>query len=161
MGMKLLKIVLVIILVLVFLILAAVVIIGIIRTVHSQRSPAQAEFTAGKVPDPLPDGFYAGSVDGLKTSWRGKKFNASSQSGINLFGNEEQYPFKTYVSRGASDRGLQTLKIDYNVAGNALWLRPILDEMVETSPGHYLGKVQLRLLPGWPFTLGYFRLQKP
>ncbi len=117
------------------------------------------EFANGKVPSPLPNGFYKGSVS-FKTSWQGKKFNAKNSTGINLINDQEKYPFKTYIGKGIADRNLDVLKIDYNIPQNPWYLRFILDEIVETSPGHYLGKVHIKLFPSLGLTLGFFRLEK-
>ena len=100
----------------------------------------------------LPNGFYKGSV-GFKTSWEGKKFNAENSSGINLFDGQEKYPFKTYEEK-------DVLKIDYNLPENPFWVRLILDEIVEISKDKYLGTIKLRLIPGFPVTIGHFRLEK-
>ncbi len=120
----------------------------------------QKLFLSGKVPDPNPNGFYKGSLDGPKTFWQGKKFDAASSTGINLIGSKEVYPFKTYVAKGLKDKNLDVLKIDYNIPENPFWIRLILDEIVQISPNNYLGKVHLKIIPGLPFTLGYFRLEK-
>lgn len=157
--MKAIKIILLLLVILVLLAILAGLALGIYRTIHSYRSPAQAEFKAGSIPAPMPDGFYPGSVAGYHGSWAGKKFDRNADRGINIFGSSERYPFKTYVSQGATDSNIETFKIDYNVSGNPLWLRLLLDEMVQTAPGEYLGKIQLRLIPKAPFTLGYFRLR--
>ncbi|MBA2485351.1 MAG: hypothetical protein H0V35_04495 [Nitrospira sp.] len=105
-----------------------------------------------------------GFVDGLKVSWKGKKLQAKDQAGINLFagekGDEERYPFKTDHTKGLRDPDLDVLRIDYDLSGNPFWLRPITDEIVEVEKGKYLGKVHLRILPNYPFTMGYFRLEQ-
>jgi hypothetical protein len=119
----------------------------------------QKLFLSGRVPSPLPNGFYKGSV-GMKTSWQGKKFDAKLQKGINIINGREVYPFRTYVGKGLRDKDLDVLKIDYNIPKNPFWLRFILDEIVQTSPNHFLGKVHIKLLPGVHFTLGFFRLEK-
>ncbi len=132
--------------------------LGLYRTRQTQDSSNQKIFLSGKVPNPKPAGFYKGSVS-FKTTWQGKKFDASSSSGINLISGKEQYPFKTYIGIGIQDRSLDVYKIDYNIPQNPFWLRFILDEIVETSPGKYLGKVHINLF-GFPFSLGYFQLKK-
>ncbi len=120
----------------------------------------QKVFLSGKIPNPLPDGFYKGSLRKLKTSWQGKKFDAKNSTGINLISGKELYPFKTYIAKGLADKNLDVLKIDYDIPGNPFWLRFILDEIVETSPNHCLGKVHIKLIPGLPITLGFFQLEK-
>ncbi len=133
--------------------------LGLFRTWNIQQGSNQKLFSEGKIPNPLPNGFYKGAVS-FKTSWEGKKFKAGSSSGINIIDKEEKYPFKTYSGKGLTDKNLEVLKIDYNIPQNPFWLRLILDEIVEVDKGKYLGKVHLKLIPGLPFSLGYFRLEK-
>lgn len=137
---------------------------GIVSTIQAHYNPNWQRFAHGTTPSPLPDGFHKGSVSGNAGSWQGKKFDAANMSGLNIFKENgvlvEKYPFKTYISQGVQDKNLQTMKIDYNLPGNALWLRLLLDEIVQVAPHHYLGKVQVRFIPGLPFTFGYFELQK-
>ncbi len=133
------------------------------RTWQIEHSKNQSIFASGKVPNPLPSGLYSGSVPGHKVSWLGKKFDATSSTGINVFQQGsttvEEYPFKTYVGKGLRDKGISVLKIDYNSPSNPFWLRFILDEIVEVSPGQYLGKLHV-IIATFPFTLGYFELKK-
>ena len=131
----------------------------LLRSWQIQNNPNQKLFLNGKIPNPKPDELYKGTVN-FKTSWQGKKFDASSSSGINLIDGKENYPFKTYVGKGVQDKNLDVYKIDYNIPTNAFWLRFILDEIVEISPNKFLGKVHLKLIPGLPFSLGFFRLEK-
>ena len=135
--------------------------VGLYRNWKVQSSPNQKIFSEGKVPNPLPNGQYKGRVTGYNGSWKGKKFIASSSSGINLIDNTEKYPFKTYIGKGLQDHQLDILKIDYNIPQNPFWLHFILDEIVQTAPGKFLGKVHINLIPGLPFTLGYFTLTNP
>lgn len=147
-------------LILVFFVLLAFT----IRTLVLEYSDMQAKFIAGKVPA-SPDGLYKGTLPGYTTSWQGKKFMAKDSTGINLFddgagGKVEKYPFKTSEGKGSRDSQLSVLKIDYNVSANTFWLWPVLDEVVEVSPGHLLGKFHLRIIPGFPFTIAFFELEK-
>src|SRR5689334_8884101 len=96
---------------------------GFYRTWKTQYSPNQQIFLKGSLPKPLPNGLYKGSVTGYSGSWKGKKFEAGSSSGINLINNEEKYPFKTYVGKGIADKNLDVLKIDYDIPQNPFWLR--------------------------------------
>lgn len=159
-----LKLILVSILILLCIFLLIAVLFGIFRTMQVQSKPQQREFLNGKVPKVLPNGFYKGTVTGLNTTWQGKKFDASRSAGINVFKNNktttEQFPFKTYVGKGVQDTDVNVLKIDYSDNKNPWWLEYILDEVVEVSPGKYLGKVHITFIPGIPFTMGYFRLEK-
>ena len=162
-------------------IIAVLIVLGVLRTRQLERSANQKVFAGGTVPNPLPNGLYNGTVPGHTVSWLGKKFFATGESasggdapegtGINVFApldiklsngvtTSEKYPFKTSVGKGAHDGTLDVIKIDYNIPGNPLWLKPILDEVVEVSPNKFLGKLQLRIIPGYPFTLTYFELAK-
>lgn len=140
-----------------------VILLGILRSIQIQNNPQQKEFLNGTVPKDLPNGLYKGKV-GLKTNWQGKRFDASASAGINVFKKNgqtsESYPFKTYVGPGAQDKNLKVLKIDYSENKKPWWLRYILDEVVEVSPGKYLGKLHITAIPGLPFSLGFFRLEK-
>jgi hypothetical protein len=128
-------------------------------TYRAEHSPNQPLFKRGKPPESAPNGFYQGNrFSGLGEGWQGKIFNSAEQTGINKFADGERYRFKTFVARGLRDRKQEVLRIDYNQSGNPWWLRFIVDEVVETTPGHYLGKVHLKLIPGLPFTLSYFEL---
>jgi hypothetical protein len=144
--------------------LLAFIIIGLARTIKSQTSQNQDKFIHGKAPSPAPDGEYNGKVTGYKGSWRGKKFHASELTGVNMFEDSpgqmtERYNFKTATGVGIRDKDIQVVKIEYNIPGNPFWIRPVLDEIVETEPGHYLGKIHYRFIPGVPFTFGYFTLE--
>lgn len=151
------------ILLIVVIILFVAVCYGWYRTYKTQHSSNEALFLKGTTPNNL-DGLFKGSVTGYNGPWQGKKFDASTKTGINIFKENdksvEKYPFKTYVAKGIKDPSIEVLKIDYNVSGNPLWLRFVLDELVETSPGQYLGKLNIRTIPGLTFALGYFRLEK-
>lgn len=136
------------------------------RTLMVQNLPEQQTFAAGHVPSPLPDGMLRGSVPGHKGApggWLGKKFNAKNGTGINVLQagatTEEKYIFRTYTGTGLRDN-IQVYKIDYDIARNPWWLRRVMDEIVEVSPGRYLGKLHLRIVPGVPFTLAYFWLER-
>lgn len=136
---------------------------GYVRTFFLEMTPNQRLFSSGKVPDPLPDGLHSGSAEGYSGSWQGKKFDRGASTGINLFklGDkvEERYPFITSVGKGVKD-DKDVIKIDYNIPQNPWYLRMILDEIVEVKPDEYLGKLHLRIIPGAPFTLAYFKLSK-
>lgn len=157
------KLVLVLLLCIVLILILLAAIFGIARTIQIQNKPQQKDFFGGSVPKELPNGLYKGTVN-LKTTWQGKRFDASSSAGINVFKNgdkrEEKYPFKTYVGDGVQDKNLKVIKIDYSENQDPWWLKYILDEVVEVSSGKYLGKVHIIVIPGLPFTLGYFQLEK-
>lgn len=154
--------------------------------VISSLSHWQAKFVAGKLPDPAPDGFYKGSAYMLGSSpvpWMGKSFERVNEKGFNIFtpkgasllkimtplykffrknedGNTDAYYFKTSTGRGFKDAEIETFKLDYNSSENPFLIRIILDEIVEISPQEYLGKVHLKVFPGYYATVGYFGLRK-
>jgi hypothetical protein len=144
----------------VFLFLA----ICFIRTWTTPLHPNQKKFLKGNIPNPLPEGFYSGKMTGYTGYWIGKTFDRKNEEGINVFSINgrkiQRFPFITYIEKGLQDRNINVLKIDYNMKENSFFLRMILDEIVEISEGKYLGKVHIRLLPFFPFTLGYFWLNK-
>lgn len=149
---------------LLLLLLIIIIAGGVFRTYQLRHSKDQRAFLAGTFPDPLPDGFMFGSVKGWSGSWKGKTFHASTMSGINMFEDDgktmEKYPFQTYKAKGLQDNEKDVLKIDYTLAANPWWVRPILDEIVQVGPGQYLGKMHVRFVPGLPFTALFFRLSK-
>lgn len=141
----------------------AFLIFGFWRTRTAKGSSNQDDFLAGTAPTPIPDGLYAGSAEGYSGAWQGKKFDRASQTGINVFkaatGEREKYPFKMSVGKGISDTEEDVLQVDYDIDGNPFWLRPVLDEVVQIAPGVLLGKLQYRLIPRYPFTITFFRLE--
>ena len=113
-----------------------------------------------KYPDPAPDGFLRGVLP-KNTNWLGKKFDALNNMGINVFlengKKKNKYKFKTYKGKSFSDSNLDVLKIDYNVSSNPLYLRFLVDELVETKRGEYSGKLYFRI---GGVKLGSFKLKK-
>lgn len=138
------------------------VLLGFFQTYRSQKSVYAEQFQKGQAIHL--HGFYKGSADFYTGSWQGKTFDSPSDTGTNNFGTENtaktKYTFKTSVGPGLKDPNLEVLKIDYKDGKNPFWVSPILDEVVEVAPGEYLGKIHYRLIPGIPFTLGYFKLEK-
>ncbi len=166
-------------------VLAAIVLLGSLITLFVQRSPYHQAFVQGRVPDPLPQGFHPGKAHLLldkQVPWLGKSFDQQNQLGFNIFtplgakilkiaspfypkfsvnedGNTRAYYFKTWVGKGKKDTTVDVLKLDYAaVRENPLFIRIILDEVVEIAPQQYLGKVHVKLLPGFFVTIGYFGL---
>lgn len=140
--------------------------IGFLLTFAIKSSSEQKLFLKGIVPDSPMSGFYDGSSSYFVGSWRGKFFNQQDSTGINYFtsglgvGSETRHPFETYVGSGIQDKNIKVLKLDYDVSENPFWLRLILDEIVQTEENKYLGKIHVRLIPNFPFTLAFFRLQR-
>lgn len=155
-------------------------------TFLSGQSRRQAEFVGGKLPDLEPEGFYRGTaylLGGGPVPWLGKFFEAANDRGFNTFtpkgasllkvmtpfyklfrvnenGNTDAYYFKTSTGPGFRDKEIDTFKLDYDSAENPFPIRIILDEIVETGPGEYLGKVHMKIFPGYYATIGYFGLRK-
>ena len=143
----------------------AVIILGLgfFRSWQVENSDNGKLFASSTAPTVKLDGFYKGSVNTpVKVTWLGKKFIAASSSGINIFddgagGTREGYPFKTFMGLNGSSTALY---IDYDLPDNPFWARSILDELVQTAPDQYLVKLTLRIIPGYPLSLGFFKLQK-
>jgi hypothetical protein len=150
------------------------------------RSARQAQFVAGSAPSEAPDGFYRGSAYLLGNGpvpWLGKSFESGNQKGFNIFtpqgasllkvmtpfyrlfrknadGNTDAYYFKTSVSQGFRDKEIDTFKLDYDSPENPFLIRIILDEIVESGPREFLGKVHMKVFPGYYATIGFFGLRK-
>lgn len=149
----------------VFLSIVIVVCIGAFRTWQLEHRIEQREFLAGNLPSTLPDGFYSGSIPDYVFTWTGKKFDRNNSKGINIFDEglgvtSEDYVFVMSTTTSSRNKNLEVLKIDYNLPENPFWSRYFYDELVEISPGNYLGKMQLKLIPGYPFIITYFNLKK-
>lgn len=130
------------------------------RSWRVENSSYQKTFLTGTFPFPSPSGFYKGSIQALTTKWEGKIFDASSSSGINVVEERKILPFKTYKSKGLTDKNLDVLILDYNLPQNPFWVRAVVDELVQNAPGRYTGKVYLKLIPGFPFSVVFFKLEK-
>lgn len=152
-----------------------------------ENSGRQAEFMKGTLPFEPPNGFYRGSAFLLgdrQTPWLGKSFDPANRTGINIFdprgasllkkltpsyklfqkntdGNTEAYFFKTSTGPGIKDRDLQAFKLDYDSPENPFVIRIVLDEMVEIAPDQFLGKVHVKVFPGYYATVGFFGLKSP
>lgn len=131
------------------------------RSQRVENSTIQkTNFSTGIFPSPLPEGSYIGSIQALETSWKGKTFDASSSSGINIIGEKEVYPFKTFKAKSLTNSNLDVLRLDYNLPQNPFWLRFITDEIVQHTLSKLTGKVYLNLIPDYPLSLGFFKLEK-
>lgn len=146
----------------------------------------QKKFLDGKLPESPPEGFYRGSaylLGNRRVPWLGKSFESENDLGFNIFtpkgasllkmmtpfyqkfrensdGNTEAYYFKTSTGEGFKDKNIETFKLDYDAPENPFLIRIILDEIVEVGPEEFLGKVHLRVFPGFYSTIGYFGLKK-
>lgn len=114
--------------------------------------------------------------------WLGKRFHAEHATGENVFDSRvhtlgrlltpsayraswpedsrsyRALPFATSPGAGALDPGVEVLRIDYDLPGNAPVFRRILDELVELEPGVYLGQALLRRRGGHS-RLAWFALE--
>jgi len=157
-------------------------------------------FRSGMPPEPMLNGRYAGELIALDIApglpqffqwltakwkpWLGKTFNATQQSGDNIF-TRNSYPlarlfnpfyrgfvpegrktyrcftFNTYLAPGLADPDRTVLKIDYDVDGNpVLTIRRILDELVQLDRDLYLGKAHVHWWWGDWQTVACFMLSK-
>jgi hypothetical protein len=143
--------------------LVAALIYGWYRTYKTQRDPYQEKFLTSTTSPRHLSGFYSGSVVGYHGSWKGKVFNDDAPEGINIFVQSgkrvERFEFNTMAGRDLRGK-VDVLKIDYNIRGEPFWVKPVLDELVQTSPGHYLGKINYRL-GLFSFSFGFFELTGP
>ena len=150
------------------------------------QSERQKQFVAASAPTEPPDGFYRGLaylLGNRPVPWLGKSFERENQKGFNIFtpqgasmlkimtplyklfrkntdGNTDAYYFETSTGQGFKDKQIDTFKLDYDSGENPFLIRIILDEIVETAPQEYLGKVHMKVFPGYYATIGYFGLQK-
>ncbi len=77
---------------------------------------------------------------------------------LNKDGNTGAFYFETRTAAGLKDMELQVIKLDYDAPENPFPIRIILDEIVETAPEELLGKIHLKVFPGFYSTIGYFGL---
>jgi len=157
-------------------------------------------FRNGKIPEPPLNGRYSGELIALDIApglteffqwltnawmpWLGKTFDASHQSGDNIFA-QDSYPvarffnpfyrgfvtkeqatyqgfvFRTYIVPGFADPDRQVLKIDYDLKENpSLTVRRVLDELVQLDENSYLGKAYVHWWWGRWQTIAFFMLTK-
>lgn len=166
--------------------IVVILVVGTFITFLVERSPYQKQFVQGRIPTPAPQGFYPGMAHVLfdkPVPWLGKSFDSTGQFGFNIFtplgarilkvfsplyrrfnrnaeGNTNAYYFKTRTGQGKKDPQTEVIKLDYDAPENPLFIRIILDEIVEIAPQQYLGKIHVKMLPGFYVTIGYFGLRK-
>lgn len=140
---------------------AIFLLLGTLRTARTKSSKYQQDFLKGKIPSSPLNGFYQGQVH-TQTTWLGKVFDAKNQIGINRFkkgeDTQELYQFKTYLGKGLTDN-ISVVKLDYNLPTNPVYLRFVIDELVEVAPEKYIGKLNVKFGP-LAFALGFFQLEK-
>jgi hypothetical protein len=89
------------------LIVAVVTAYGLVHTHHVGKDSRQQIFRHGSLPEPGPDGLYRGTVPGREVPWKGKKFSASDNTGINLFlsqAGEAQERIRSVPTSGTGSR---------------------------------------------------------
>jgi hypothetical protein len=115
--------------------------------------------------------------------WRGKRFLAETGLGENLIAESARplvsllwplyhhtrpdghdqfrgFAFSVRLAPSVRHPRLAVMRIDYDLDENPrFWIRDIVDELVETGPGEYLGEAQVRWLGHWR-TAAYFALRK-
>jgi hypothetical protein len=174
----------------ILLLLAAAVflwlLVWVLVSYFVSKSRRQTEFENGTIPVDPPDGFYKGAaylLGSRPVPWLGKSFEKENNLGFNVFtpkgasilkmmtpfykyfrknsdGNTDAYYFKTSTGPGFKDNSIETFKLDYNSSENPFLIRIILDEIVEVAPKEFLGKVHLKVFPGFYATIGYFGLKQ-
>jgi hypothetical protein len=176
------------------------------RRMSSERAESLAAlngiFALGHAPAPALDGPYKGTgitstlwgpLDAFSRAlahlwlpWKGKRLSATTQSGDNMFPQEDLwlgrlawpayhgyqpyrpglvtgFTFRTYAGPGVCDPTVSTLKLDYALPSNPRFLiRSVLDEVVQLSGGYYFGKAYLVLpRPQNPYLLAAFFTLRP
>ena len=110
---------------------------------------------------------FARVVTGLWMPWRGKSFDAAADEGRNVFtpgfrtmmrvfwpGHDDIRPFdadhfmtfrfRTWTGESTFTPGVEVLKIDYGVPDSPRFIiGSVLDEVVQTDEGRYLGQALL------------------
>ncbi len=144
-------------------VLVIVIIVGLFRTATLRQGDAQKEFVKGALPV-FENTFYTGSAPGYSGSWKGKMMHPEVMSGKNVFETDgkktEKYPFQMYAAKSIQDNAVQVIRFEYNLSGNPFWVRSAFDEVVQVAEGKFLGKVYVQLIPGYPFLVSFFRMEK-
>jgi hypothetical protein len=96
--------------------------------------------------------------------WRGKSFKPLSEErgeGINrvILDRWRLYRFTTSIGRSRAGE-FDAVQLDYDLAENPFFMRPIKDEIRELAPGLYLGQAWLQTCLGTPLVL-WFGLERP
>jgi hypothetical protein len=121
---------------------------------------------------------------GLYLPWLGKRFDAGSQTGDNVFKPGMRFwghvywptyngyrpygrnlltafPFRTYTGPGALDPEVEVLKLNYDDPRNpGFVVRDVLDELVQVTGNYYLGKAYIRRSGDDYRLAAFFALQK-
>ncbi len=165
--------------------LVTLMMLGTLLGYLTEHSKYQKLFVKGMVPKELPNGYYKGEaifLCGLKTPWLGKAFIPADMTGFNLFtqlgvrvlkvvapmyrrfSRNENGMISAFVFKVRIDKSYREQKdvivLDYSAKENPFFIRIIVDEIVEIGSGEYLGKIYLKLFPGFVVSFGFFGLKK-
>jgi hypothetical protein len=123
----------------------------------TDRSSGELEglFARGRVPDPPGENVFDSRVHKLGRLLTPSAYRASWPEDSRSY---RALAFATSAGPGALDPGVEVLRIDYDLPGNAPIFRRILDELVEVEPGVYLGQALLRRRGGHS-RLAWFALE--
>jgi hypothetical protein len=147
-----------------FDILARLFRLGTVPAPHGRYDGELVAMSTGLLSDP-----FFEWITRLYLPWLGKTFDASDNSGDNVFvdnawskatgklgwpeyrvksddppGTVRVFPFRTHPGPALEDAGIDVLKMDYSSPLNPLPVRRMVDELVELPGGFCLGKVHMR-----------------
>jgi len=156
-------------------------------------------FHEGVVPNPLLNGRYwgglitptfnplldnvLGSITEIWFPWQGKTFDATTNTGDNIFTNDglllgrvlwpfyngyipdgrgrsRAFKFQSSIAPGVLDPEIEVFRMNFNLEGNPQFLvRELVDELRQIDDDYYLGKAILGNLDGKPYLAAYFTLR--
>ncbi len=153
------------ILVLLLVLVLVPIVIASIRSYITSHSPYQEVFLSGFLPSKALSGRYKGTIlTSLgTTTWVGKEISAKDKGGINIFqtatGTIKRYPFRLLEVSSVENSKKKIVRLDYGLPENPFWMRFVHDEMVETKPGIFLGKMFISVVRPLSFGVGFFQLE--
>jgi hypothetical protein len=135
---------------------------GWFRNWQTENDPREKLFLAGSVPTQKPDGFHERNMPNYTGTWQGKKFDSANGRGVNIFKENGalvvRYMFRTGAVKSLSERSKEVYEINYDLPENPLWLRFLVDEIVENQDGTFTGKIHVKVL--WmKYAVGWFSLK--
>jgi len=154
------------------------------RTGHAPDKPLDGRYTGGLVALNIEPGItqLAEAITNMWLPWKGKCFDAATQTGINVFDRDSfalahliwpsyhdyqedtpstyrAFKFRTYTGKGMFDSDHDVLKLDYDSPDNpGKDVRRVLDEVIELPSGEYLGQAHLHFYWGEWKTVAFFAL---
>jgi hypothetical protein len=158
----------------------------IFRAGTAPAPPLNGEYTGTLVALDVSPGLnqFAEMIIARWLPWKGKFFDAAHGSGDNIFTRDSlllahlwwplyrdyknestdryrAFSFRTRIAPGLADPDREVLKLDYNLKSNpSLSVRRVLDELVQTDKGPYLGKAHVKWWWGKWQLVAYFSLAK-